>query len=388
MQVFSLFSSVIFRIDHEKVVFYNTDSFCAKSFQVSPTVREICQYFDDINNLYTILVTDKRRNFCLMLQDFGFGKIHEDTDIMISFPPSLILRNDWEKIKYSVGEDNTEILRYLSEVVLFLGGRKESEKNLFYQTEYPYPGNEILEYAHLMEFIDKVSNIHKIALKFIIPFVGDYPNISNIILKIKDLKNNYTIFIQDREYYGNVASQHALQDIQENVVVINDSRQMLTKDISNNVHNRFLIFDEKSAVAAQEIVKEKALIRYSFEAVFDGSNEQFIRQVTFPTESELLNGSYTKKHIFAHQVLNTFYFGRLFITPDGKVYSNLMENAIGTIKSSFHALIKSELNNNYSWRRTRYSKPSCCSCRLIDFCPSISPLECYMGANCIINRLF
>lgn len=388
MQVFTLYSSVFFRVDNEKVVFYNTDSFCAKTFKTTPMVREICHLLSDIDNLYTIPITEERREFCIKLCESGFGKLHDDTDLCISFPPSLTLRNDWDKIKSIEGQDAAEVLKYLLDVALFMGGKQDVESALYCQTEYPFPGNETIEYAQLLDFLDRVSCRHKIALKFIFPFIEDYPNIRNIIFRVKRLRNEYSVFVRDSEYYGSRTAQNILKDIRTKVVVINDSRRLFSKDISDSVFNRFLIFDQRGAVSAQKLVEENNLKRYSFIAVYDGSNEQFIKEVSFPTEIELLNGTYTRKHFFAHQVLNTFYFGRIFITPDGNVYSNLMERDIGTIKSSFHHLVQNELNNNYSWRKTRYTKLGCCKCRLINFCPSISPLENSMGTNCIINRLF
>lgn len=388
MQVFTLYSSVFFRVDNEKAVFYNTDSFCAKTFKTTPMVREICHLLSDIDNLYTIPITEERREFCIKLCESGFGKLHDDTDLCISFPPSLTLRNDWDKIKSIEGQDAAEVLKYLSEVTLYMGGRQDVENTIFYQTEYPSLGNNFIDYAQLINFIHQVSNRHKINLKFIFPFVEGYPNISKMLRQIKQLKNKCGIFVRDSEYYSSHTAQTILKDIQANIVVINDSRQLFSSDISDSVFNRFLIFDKKGTIAVQELVERKALTRYSFVAVYDGANEQFIKDASFPTEKELLNGAYTRKHLFAHQVLNTFCFGRISITPDGNVYSNLMEEAIGTINSPLHSLVKTELNNNYSWRKTRHIKPNCCKCRLLDLCPSISPLESYMGVNCIIKRLF
>lgn len=385
MQVFTLFSSVFVRIDAEKAVFYNTDKFYGATFIATPEVREISRSLNDIDNLYTIPLTADNLKFCEILCESGFGKIHDETEVLVSFPPSLTLREDWEKIKSNNGQDNAEVLKYLSEIVLFMGGRSDVDNALCYQTDYPIFGNEIIDINLLLNVLEEVSKINRIRLNLVFPFIEGFPGITKVLQCLEQLENEYNIIIRDHEYYGCCDAKNILKDVREKVIVVNDTRHLYSRNISGTEYNRFLIFGRAGAEIAQKLVKEKGLSRQSFIAIYNGKNKGFIREASFPTELELLGGSYTRKHLYAHQVLNTFYFGRLYVLPDGKVFSNLQEKALGTIRDSLYSLICAELDNNYSWRRTRYTKDCCRKCRLADLCPSISPLENSMRAGCILK---
>lgn len=386
MQVFTLFSSVFFRYDDDGAVFYDTRNYAAESMRSTPEVRKSCSLLSNIDNLNTIPVDDDNECFCKRLCDLGFGKIHDEKETVVSFPPSLALRSDWEYVKTVEGQATAEVLQYLSEITIFVGGRRDLKEYLCYQTEYPHPGGAHIDYSQLSCFFDVISKLPEVRIKLIFPYIKDFPDIIKIIDRIKGQKNITRVFVRDQEYYGNCDAVAILQPIENQVVVLNDSRHLFLNDISGSVENRFLIFDNEGLSASEECVKRFGLTNYSFIPIYDGTNEQFIKDVTLPSEEELLEGTYTRQHLFAHQVINTFYFGHLFITPDGEVFSDLMEKPIGTIRDSLHTLIIAELDNNFSWRQTRCYQTSCQRCRYSGLCPSISPLEKIMGMRCVVKN--
>ena len=386
MTVFTLYSAVFFRCDDDGAVFYNTDTYASVTYKTNPVVVETCRFLGDIDNLNTIPVDEKNKCFCENLRDLGFGLIHEEEEPVVSFPPSLAIRTDWDQVKAINGQANAEVLQYLSEITLYIGGRSDVKDYYCHQTEYPLPGDFQMDYSQLSGFLDKASRAPELRFKFVFPYIDDYPDIKKIVTRIESLKNKYSVFVRDREYYGNREARNILRSVENQVVVLNDSRHLFSDDITDSVKNRFLIFDKAGETASEECVNKRILSKYSFVPIYDGTNEQFIKEATFPTEQELLGGTYTKQHLFAHQVINTFCFGRLSVTPDGKVFSDLREKPIGTLQDSLHALIIAELDNNYSWRQTRYSKSECQQCRYLDLCPSISPLEKIMGMRCVIYK--
>lgn len=385
MLVFTLFSSVFFRSDDEGVVFYNTEAFVSKTFKMTTVIRAICDDLVNIDNLNTIPINEKNNSVCVILCNLGFGVIHDENDIVVSFPPSLTIRNDWDNIMSIKAQTRSEVLKYLTDITLFIGGRQDIKDFLYYQTEYPFPGDVYMDYNQLSSFITSVSRRPEIRLKIVFPYIKEYARIKEIINQVSLIKNKYNIIVRDEEYYKNGVAKRLLGDIERNVIVINDTRHLLFDDISDSVYNRFLIFNKEGELAAEDCINRHNLSNYTFIAIYDGTNEEFIKDAVFPTEHELLCGNYTRNHLFSHQAINTFYFGHLFITPDGSVYSDLMEKSIGTIQDDFYSLIINELDNNYSWRRTRETKSYCRRCRFLDICPSISPLERWMNINCIRN---
>jgi pseudo-rSAM protein len=386
MQVFTLYSSVFLRLDETAAVFYNTRTFSFVSYKVNPIVQKVCIHLSEIDNLYSIPVDEENIHLCKQLCELEFGTIHHENEIVLSFPPSLVLKNDWEYIKSIQGQTKTPVLEYLTKITLFVGGIEGIDDHIFYQTEYPYPGDTIMDDYQLSLFLDRTSKLPEIQVQYVFPFIDEYPGITKILKKIRSAKNRFKIIVRDREYYGSPKAKDLLNSVVNNVLVINDARNLYYSDISDSVENRFLVFDESSESNADECVAALGLSRYSYVAVYNGANENYIKSTSFPSEEEILKGVYTRKHIFSHQVLNTFYFGHLYITPNGNVYSDLMGKTVGTILDSFHSLVVSELENNYSWRCTRHSISKCQQCRLLDLCPSISPLEKIMQIHCVLNK--
>lgn len=76
--------------------------------------------------------------------------------------------------------------------------------------------------------------------------------------------------------------------------------------------------------------------------------------------------------------LNTNYFGRLTILPDGSIYSNLNTFSLGSLEDSLYEIIFKELNEGKSWQNGRHKEP-CTECRFRWLCPPISNYEFVVG---------
>ena len=86
----------------------------------------------------------------------------------------------------------------------------------------------------------------------------------------------------------------------------------------------------------------------------------------------------SKREIFAHQALNTNYFGKLTISSDGNVYSNINGKPLGTINDDVKQLILHEMENGSYWLKIRDMEP-CCNCVYQWLCPSPSDYELQIG---------
>lgn len=95
------------------------------------------------------------------------------------------------------------------------------------------------------------------------------------------------------------------------------------------------------------------------------SFEQYI----YTCKEDITVCSYDKKDIFAHQVMNSNYWGRLSVFPDGSVYSNINNPPVGTIKDTIYDLIIKEMKNRSAWRLTRDVTPECAKCLHRYLCP-------------------
>lgn len=384
--LFTLFPYVFFCTDATAAVIYDTKAFVSDTIKTTPTVREFFNDLLNFSNLNTVRVSPRNKAICKRLCDRGFGVIHSDEVLEESLPPSLIIRNNWENIKSAGMQTSADVLAYLTDITIFVGGRTDVKESICYQTEYPFPGKGIIDYTLLSSFIASISRTPKVKIKLVFPYVAEYQGIKEILSQLAIIKNDYNVVVRDTEYYGDRNTRELLKRIESKIIVVNDTRHLCEHEVTDSVINHFLIFDADGARVAEESVKKHHLSIYSFIAIFDGKNKEFIKSAVFPSEQELLSGTYTRNHIFSHQAVNTFYFGHLHITPDCGVYSDLTKEQIGTIRDSLHSLIINELNSNISWRRTRYTKSCCQRCRFIFLCPSISPLENSMNTDCIRNN--
>ena len=68
-------------------------------------------------------------------------------------------------------------------------------------------------------------------------------------------------------------------------------------------------------------------------------------------------------------MMNSNYWGRLSVFPDGSVYSNINNPPVGTIKDTIYDLIIKEMKNRSAWRLTRDVTPECAKCLHRYLCP-------------------
>ena len=115
---------------------------------------------------------------------------------------------------------------------------------------------------------------------------------------------------------------------------------------------------------------------FTTEPLYTGQNFDFFEQYVFMDESDIFEETLSLRNIFANCILNSNFFGQLYMNCSGEVKSNPnSKNLLGNISThSFYELIANELMNNYSWKKTRTSHP-CKTCLYQCLCPPISNYE-------------
>jgi pseudo-rSAM protein len=113
---------------------------------------------------------------------------------------------------------------------------------------------------------------------------------------------------------------------------------------------------------------------------YNKNNFGFFAENIFQTEEDILNTKWTKSEIFAHTVLNTNYFGKFTIMPNGDVHSNINRPAIGNIVSDdIKDIVNKELRTGDAWLKTRDNIEPCNQCLYKYICPSLSSYEFAIG---------
>ena len=132
-------------------------------------------------------------------------------------------------------------------------------------------------------------------------------------------------------------------------------------------------FQEVSRII--DVYKLKANI-YPFYTI---DNLDFFEKYVFQTLEDVMALCRTKKDIFAHQLVNTHFFGTLYIDCDGKVYPNFNSKSIGTIDGYVKDWVFQEMKQGKMWHWTRDSLPACKECLYKYLCPSPSNYELVIG---------
>lgn len=109
-------------------------------------------------------------------------------------------------------------------------------------------------------------------------------------------------------------------------------------------------------------------------SIFVGNNISFFEDHIFLSEQDICDMPITKREVFLHQTLNLYDFGRLVIMPDGTVYANLNESALGEWTDPLYDIIHTELMEGNSWLYIRDKEP-CLGCVYQWLCPSPSNYE-------------
>lgn len=121
--------------------------------------------------------------------------------------------------------------------------------------------------------------------------------------------------------------------------------------------------------------------------IFTGENILFFEKYVFASSDDFKIGYYDKQDVFAHQVMNTNFWGKLYILPNGYVYSNLNMPPLGTLENNVYDLILEEMKSHRAWRLTRDCFTPCKDCLYKYLCPSPSNYELVIGKPnlCHIN---
>jgi pseudo-rSAM protein len=133
---------------------------------------------------------------------------------------------------------------------------------------------------------------------------------------------------------------------------------------------RFFITETEDYEKTEELIIRYALKNYAVYPVYTGTNHKFFEENVFVTKEDIFQTKRSFRQIFAHQKLNTRFFGSLFVFPNGDAYANTNSTILGNIATDILLdIINKEMLSNTSWRKIRDTAP-CSDCLYQYLCPS------------------
>lgn len=374
-------------------LFYNSASHQSYLFTATNLISLCCDKILDINNLYSIAVPSDD------LEDEALsGWIHEvvsrklgvlmerleEDPYIISFPPLLNLQSDVDRIEAEEGRNIGEFAaQNWNEFSIYLGGESECP-DLHKQVPYPVNDSGVLNFYDLQAFFASADNSYLNTIN-VIGDIFSYPYRQELM----DLL--YSIPVKKNFYMTASCVCWSLEQIEQ--FDFPDYQLFVFYEAGEEVETIYSTFTEKSIlfrwvylISSEKQYEELAWLedRYGKESIevhpiYSGDNLKFFEDNVYMEQEEILHSFYDKKDIFAHQVMNTNFWGRLAVLPGGDVYSNLHQPPIGTLKDSVYELVVNEMQSHRSWRWTRDEISPCKDCLFRYLCPSPSKYELAIG---------
>lgn len=154
------------------------------------------------------------------------------------------------------------------------------------------------------------------------------------------------------------------------IELIGYSEDYLSKEIRGNQFKKNLLVRDMADMQENDLDADAMF------PVLNDDNKPFFSNNVFTRKEDLFGCG--KRDIFRNQKLNSNFYGKFLVLPNGHIMTNInARKALGTISDSVYEMIYKELMEGESWLRTR-DKSGCRVCRYKYLCPSLSNYELYL----------
>lgn len=378
-------------------IVYNSKNYKSFTFFNRKTLKNICKTLVNPDNLYGILLNHEQLNdpevirFIENMKEIQAGSFlvkKSDEPRPVSYPPILKIQEDIQalRLKHKSGKQTNEILRNLTEITIHLNG--DSDYNQLYYRQFTAVSNsgETLSVHEIKQFLDKCCKEYIVTLNLVGDF-STYPEQESLFEWIKKTKlHRYHLITSLKSCLldSNIPeSFDADLDIRQTVIIENIDLLERT-DLSDYLQHStsitfcFPVDSEQKYHRVNEIIRDKEIRQFEIVPVFNGNNLDFFQNYVYTSAEDIKNPGFNRREIFSNQVINNFFFGKLIILPDKKVYANVNAAPIGKMEDSIYRLLFKELDSGTSWRMIRDKKP-CTECLYQWLCPSPSNYELLIG---------
>lgn len=377
---------------HNQFLMYNCESKQSFFFYGVDVISEYIFKLQNINNLYVVEINIdhlKKTEFAKwisILVEKNMGRLLEFpvNHKIIGFPPLLNLQCDVDRIDKEEGRDIGEIVGLnFNELSINIGGDGISPE-LYKQILYPIKSEDVMDIRMLDNFLNSV-NLQYLQVINLVGELFSYEYYQQLVLLLMKLSIHKHLYMTSSYVCRHIHELNELELFTFDLYIYYDNLDeliFLGKNLNVNkyiVHWIYLLHSEKQInelTSIRKILEPKSI---EVRPIFTGENILFFKKYVFASEEDFKINYYDKQDIFAHQVMNTNFWGKLYILPNGYVYSNLNVPPLGTLENNVYDLISSEMKSHRAWRLTRDCLSPCKDCLYRYLCPSPSNYEFVIG---------
>lgn len=162
--------------------------------------------------------------------------------------------------------------------------------------------------------------------------------------------------------------------------------RFLKEVISDRLKLIFLVQHEQDFPNLEKVAGELNLINFSVQPYFNDKNLDFFKENVFINQEALNESIPDMDAIKARQSYNTLNYGKIYISSDGHIYSDLNAPPLGTVADmSMEEAVVLELKEQGNWLRARRNVSPCKDCVFDAICPPLSGFEYAVGINNTCN---
>lgn len=365
---------------------YNAKNYQSYEFLLTPYLLDLSHRLLDFSNLYTVDIDDNNvdetvRVFLCEVERRRLGVV-QDAGMRqtVSLPPLLCLQRGG---KGNAGFMMDESLLDLASVLFYMGG-KGWEGQFQLQAEYPFSSPDYLPVERLLSCLEKLNPFRQCSVRLLFSDMAHYPGIGMLMERLSRWGQRLSLSVRASEaklLAGWARSRGFRMEILHDV----ETEGMAgLEDYGMDEAHVFFVKDEAGLEESSRCAAGLPHVR--FVPLFTGSNRDFFEENVFLTREDLLSSRISKRVVFAHGILNTHYYGKLAVMPDGKVYSNPGKHPLGDMDSSLHQIVRKEQEENHAWKVIR-DKGKCIRCLYRHLCPSPMWYEDLMSCQCVLKEL-
>lgn len=369
---------------------YNTITHRAFSFEKTDVLIPIVDTLLQIQNLYRVSISETQmadvdvKNWVKKLLALKCAKLILDDGMIpppVSLKPELKIQDTISYYRHTHDQHvDGRLMDNLHKLVIHLNDKNYLDWNYSQQSLFERKDTVLRDYRLLSQFLISMGKPYYLSEVVLVGCLWEYTDYKQLLDFFYGLSIPVSICCEEKDLVNYRKKEYDF--IYKKVsfyVLITDYTSIVQLVKDSNVCYQFMIFSEEDYKNAEILIIQYHLENYRMIPIYTGDNLAFFENNIYLSEEELLNINLSKREIFAHQVINTNYFGVLTIGPDGKVYSGDMnEPAIGTIDESLYTIVYREMTEGHSWLRIRDQK-TCCDCIYQWLCPSPSNYELAIG---------
>lgn len=305
------------------------------------------------------------------------------------FSPKLCLYHDVERIKKEQGRSLGEvILRNISNVTCFLPG--ECSHSCKFCSFY------YRQFIHCSKFNCEKNLSTDDYCKLFERFAASGLNKLNLVLNDLSSQILKSLLIQLKKFTFGIELYLDIKNLNENIAYILKEGYNVNITISLSDCKKEDVYDIISFYKNDKIywiiiVDNDECLDFinkyyngnniSILPFYNGNNNSFFYDNVYISMADIVNTPISKQQIFRRQVLNEYFFGKLYISPSGYAYTNMNLPSLGNIlKDSLGSILLKEFENSQSWLKTR-NVGICKKCENRYLCPSISNYEFVIGKD-------